>query len=148
MIILGSEEEFDESKKIHLCASLFMLGKDLLIVISGIQDHIGAITLAQPYIAHLNPNIKAKNVIIGEEKRVSSSISTLTQFHHRDDQLLSEFARTLSQQMNLVIAVVGGIHIDNITPDDIGTLSKMLGSIQEKIISKIKDKKFLSRLKN
>lgn len=137
MIELGSEEVIDEQNRLHLKSSLFILGTDLLIIISGINDHIGSVTLAQPYIANVNPNIQAQKVLINENKRISASLSTITQFHHRDDQILAEFARSLSQRLNIVVTVIGGIHIDNISKNEIEQLSLMLMTLKEKIIKKI-----------
>ena len=135
---LGFEEIFDESNAFHLGATMYMLGNDLLIILSGIEDHIGSITLAQPYKAPLNPNIKPVNTTPDTKERISASISTLTQYHHRDDQLLSEFARSLAQKLNMVVVVTGGIHIDNITKREIKILSDLFSNIEEKIIKKVK----------
>ena len=134
---LGIEEISNNEGMFHLQSSLTLLGNDLLVIVSGLGDHIGSITLAQPYTAPLNPNMTAKHIVKEGKERVSSSISTLTQFHHRDDQLLSEFARNLSQQLNRVVTVVGGIHVNNISKDDIKEISSMLATLEEKIIKKM-----------
>ena len=134
---IGNEEVTNEKSDLNLQTSLFMLRNDILIIISGINEHIGSVTLAQPYEAPINPNIKAKHELRKDKKRISASISTLTQFHHRDDQLLAEFARHLSQQLNRVVAVVGGIHVDNISKNDIEIITTMFGELEGKIIKRI-----------
>lgn len=134
---LGFEEILDESNTFHLVATMYMLGNDLLIILSGIEDHIGSITLAQPYHAPVNPNIKPNHTTPDTKERISASISTLTQYHHRDDQLLSEFGRSLSQKLNMVVAVMGGIHVDNITKREIKILFSLIAKLQEKIIENV-----------
>ena len=134
---VGFEEIKNKEKNFRLQGSMYLLGNDLLVVITGMQDHIGSITLAQQYSATINPNIRTKNAEDGTGKRISASISTLTQYHHRDDQLLTEFARNLSQKLKRVVAVIGGIHIDNISTDDIRILSEMMKELQLKIIYKV-----------
>ena len=138
MIDLGHEDVYENERNFHLQAKLFMLQNDLLIIISGIEDHIGTISLAQPYKAPVNPNIIPKHELEKSHERISASLSSLTQFHHRDDQLLSEFARLMSQRLNKVVAVVGGIHVPEITKKDIVILSELLKKLGEKIIEKIK----------
>ena len=133
---LGFVEAARERYNFQLKATIITLGNDVLIIISGMQDHIGSITLAQPYTAPLNPNILAGNVVVTENRRISASISTLTQYHHRDDQILAEFARKLSQGLNKVVTVIGGMHIDNISKEEIEILDDMLRELQEKIIQK------------
>ncbi len=136
MLDLGFDDVTNKENSFRLKASLFMLGTDVLIIISGMNDHIGSITLAQPYIAPLNPNIPAKHVSENKFERISSSISTLTQYHHRDDQILAEFSRKICQQLNRVVTVIGGIHVDNISKEEIVIITQMLSSLQEKIIQR------------
>lgn len=133
---LGFEEVTEHS--FTLRATLYLLRNDVLVIISGIEDHLGSLSLAQPYQAPLNPHIKPANEDHSSHERISSSVSTLTQYHHRDDQLLSEFSRSLSQKLNRVVAVVGGIHVPNISKKDIELLSKMMKELEDKILLKIK----------
>ena len=134
---LGFEEVLEHERNFLIKAKLYFLGKDLLVVISGPGEHIGSMTLAQPYIAPINPNIKPEHTIKNSSERISSSINTLTQYKHRDDQILSEFARSLSKDLNLVVAVVGGLHLDNITKSDIEIISKMTVELKERIKVKV-----------
>ncbi len=76
MIDLGPLEEQDTEKKFTIKANLFLLRGDLLIIISGVDDHIGTISLAQPYKAPVNPNISPKHELEQSHERISSSLST------------------------------------------------------------------------
>ena len=134
---LGSVEDSNQQHNFQLKATIIQLGNDILIIISGMHDHIGSITLAQPYTADLYPNILAGYFAKSKFDRISASISTLTQYHHRDDQLLAEFARKLAQNLTKIVSVIGGIHIDNISKEEIEIVAKMLTEMQEEIIQKL-----------
>ncbi len=45
----------------------------------------------------------------------------------------------MSQKLNRVVAVIGGIHVPEISKKDIEVLSELLNKLGEKILKKVKD---------
>ncbi|MCK9443252.1 MAG: hypothetical protein M0Q14_01765 [Tissierellaceae bacterium] len=84
------------------------LGNDLCVAIwGGEKPHIGTITLsvARPSLA--------------DESRSSSTTSTINITGHKDDEVAKPVSEMLSAKLNKNVAVTCGIHIVNITLEEI-----------------------------
>jgi gallate decarboxylase subunit D len=74
----------------------FDIGNDLLIIITGGDEHIGAISLYD-----------------------KDSFSTMTKKGHKDNVLTELVAKMVYNRLKKDVAVICGIHIDNASKDDI-----------------------------
>ena len=113
-------------KTYDINCSAIKMGKDLNISIYGGDiPHIGAIALGIP-----RPSLENKN-------KISSSVSVLTITGHKEDVIVQKVAKILSSTLNSTVVVSCGIHIDNITFNDIGNLNSLIDNLVDELISKI-----------
>ena len=107
--------------------SATQMGKDLNVSIYGGElPHIGAVALGIPRASLENEN------------KISSSVSVLTITGHKEDVIVQKSAKILSSTLNCTVVVSCGIHIDNITFDDIQGLNLIVFDLVNELISKIK----------
>lgn len=111
-----------EFGRIKLNVKSIEIGDDLCVIISGGDSpHIGCVTLSTP-----RPSLSNKNVI-------SSTTSVLNRISHKDDEVARYVSEELSSKLNKHVAVICGIHVDNITEAEI---KELMGSLND-IISSI-----------
>ena len=113
-------------KTYDINCSAIKMGKDWNISIyGGDTPHIGAIALGIP-----RPSLENKN-------KISSSVSVLTITGHKEDVIVQKAAKILSSTLNSTVVVSCGIHINNITFNDIGNLNLLIDNLVDELISKI-----------
>ncbi|MHA2365867.1 MAG: prenylated flavin chaperone LpdD [Candidatus Hodarchaeales archaeon] len=106
-------------------AKILVIGNELLILLTGPGEHLGAVSMAEPYIK--------------ENKNNSASVSTITQTGHRDNEITSELARSISKAINHCVVVCGGIHIDQINSKQLNEIKLAIKNIAKQIIQKFND---------
>ena len=80
-------------------------GEDLCVIITGGDTpHIGCVTLSTPRKS------------IADQNMMSSTTSILNRLGHKDDEVAKYVSEKISAQLNRVVSVICGIHIDDITP--------------------------------
>ncbi|MEA3333439.1 MAG: hypothetical protein U9Q58_07570 [Pseudomonadota bacterium] len=94
---------------------------DVIVVVSGGRDHIGAIGLAVP-----RPSLQDQNCI-------SATSSILTMLGHKEDELAKYVSEKLATATKRNIAVIAGVHYDHLTLADIDILRKLWVSLTDKI---------------
>lgn len=91
------------------------LGEDYLLTLTGGKEHAGAV---------------AVGLFDEKSRRASSSVLTLP--GHREDHLALDGARRISKATGKTSVFVVGIHVDNISPEDIKEIvsaaEEMVGS--------------------
>ncbi|MHA2273880.1 MAG: prenylated flavin chaperone LpdD [Candidatus Hodarchaeales archaeon] len=105
-----------DSGRTAVCANWKFIGKDLLIVLSGEGQHLGGCSFAEPYQSKQSP---------------SATVSSISRKGHQDVELTRHIAQEVSKRLDLVVVVVGGIHIENATKTEINQImenSQLLGS--------------------
>lgn len=81
----------------HITATATRCGSDWNVAVcGGSAHHVGAVALA-----------------VYEPVRNSATVSTLTVFTHRDDQVAAAMAKELSRVLKCTVCVSAGIHIDD-----------------------------------
>ncbi|MDF2677113.1 MAG: hypothetical protein K0Q97_1430 [Bacillota bacterium] len=116
-----------EEGRIKIIMKAIMLGNDLCVIVSGGDSfHIGCTILSIP-----RPSLNDKNII-------SSTESVLNLIGHKDDEALKIVSHTLSSKLNKNVVVTGGIHVDDITKEEIKTVIKLLKELTDKLIIKVK----------
>ena len=78
------------------------LGSDLVVRIYNQNAHIGAVAMADYDYEHER-----------------TSVSVVTRLGHKDDALAREAAYLLSKSMRRPVCVIAGVHLDNITTEEI-----------------------------
>jgi len=92
-------------------ATAVFCGKDINITIGGGESyHIGAVAVAEP-----------GNVIINGKKR-SATTSVICLLDHKEDDLARFAAKHLATVLDSVVTVSVGIHIDDISIEEIKVL--------------------------
>jgi gallate decarboxylase subunit D len=90
------------------------VGKDLVVVISGGQGHIGAVGA-------------------GTNCGGLAVSSVLTVPGHRDDRIAKDAAERISKKLGCNCAVVAGVHYDNISPQEIKDVLILSSSLVDEL---------------
>jgi len=94
---------------------------DVIVVITGGRDHIGAIGLAVPRPSLLDANNR------------SATSSILTMPGHKEDVLVKDVSERVAAATGRNIVVIAGVHYDDLAVDDLKVLRKLWESLTEKI---------------
>lgn len=122
-----------ERGRIKVNLKAFMIGKDLCVIISGGDSpHIGCVTLSIP-----RPSLSDLN-------KKSATTSVLNLLGHKDDEAAKYVSHTLSSKLNKNVVVTCGIHVDNITAEEIGITINILKELTGMLIEKF----YLDKSKN
>ena len=78
------------------------LGSDLVVRIYNKNAHIGAVAMADY-----------------DHEHERASVSVITRLGHKDDALAVEAAYLLSKSIRRPVCVIAGVHLDNITGEEI-----------------------------
>ena len=89
--------------KVNLSAHY--MGNDLVVFIYNNNAHIGAVALGE-----YDPT----------EKRTSTSV--VTRLGHKDDVIAQKAAYSISKSTKRPVCVIAGVHLDNITSEEIDKL--------------------------
>jgi gallate decarboxylase subunit D len=114
-----------EKGRIKINLKAIPVGEDLCIIISGGDaPHIGCVTLSIPRPSLSDPNIN------------SATTSVFNLIGHKDDEAARYVSHTLSSKLNKNIVVTCGIHVDNITTEEIETTINLVKLITDTLIRK------------
>ncbi len=114
-----------KNHSINCC--VIKMGNDLNVCIyGGDSPHIGAVSLGIP-----RPSLELKN-------KISSSVSLITVTGHKEDVIVQKAAKYLASSLNSIVVVSCGIHIDNLTFEDLKILDVIIDEILYEIVLKAK----------
>ena len=65
------------------------------------------------------PHVGAVSLAVYEPQRDSATVSTLTVFTHRDDQVAAAMAKALSRALKATVCVSAGLHVDGAGAQDL-----------------------------
>lgn len=115
-----------EKGRIRINAKIFLVGEDLCVIISGGDSpHIGCVTLSIP-----RPSLSDKT-------KISATTSILNLTGHKDDEAARYVSQTLSSRLNKNVVVTCGIHVNNITGEEINTTIELLKELTNNLIEKL-----------
>ena len=115
-----------EKGRIKINMKAILIGEDLCVIISGGDcPHIGCVTLSVPRPSLLDESI------------ISSTTSVLNLVGHKDDEAARYVSHALSSKLNKNVVVTCGIHIDNITAQEINITIKLLSELTETLLQKL-----------
>lgn len=92
--------------KTALDCSVTLMGKDVAVAIGGGEAHIGSVALAVP-----------RKSLTGSGNSATVSLLNLT--GHKDDFLTKDMAERLAKELNAVVVVTAGFHLDHIGAGEI-----------------------------
>jgi gallate decarboxylase subunit D len=112
--------------KFGLSAEVLEMGDDCLVAVwGGTRPHIGAVGIAQ-----VRPSLRDPN-------KPSATSSVFTFVGHKEDVVAKTLAEELARRLERNTVVAAGIHWDNLSEDDIASISRLCEVILEKISEKV-----------
>ncbi|RHV01080.1 hypothetical protein DXB97_14520 [Firmicutes bacterium OM07-11] len=109
----------------NIYAEISRLGEDYHILLSGGErPHIGCTVLAVP-----RPSLDGSG-------KMSSTASVLNVTGHKDEEVCRYLAEKVSAGKNAVVVCTGGIHMDEITKEQIAEIVEAMRIIVVKIVGK------------
>ena len=119
---------FGESKyKVEADAVITAKGV-IITIFGGEEPHIGAVAIAVP-----RPSL-------GKTSKISSTSSVYTLIGHKDDDIAKPVAGMLARELNEVVVVIVGIHVDDATDEEIKILMNNSQKVIEKLLENIKNR--------
>ncbi|MCD6292258.1 MAG: hypothetical protein J7M09_02230 [Deltaproteobacteria bacterium] len=101
---------------------IFLDNNDVIVVITGGADHIGAVGLAIPRPSRLDPN------------SISATSSILTMLGHKEDELVKYVSEKLAAATQQNIIVIAGVHYDDLALQDLEVLRELWIPLTDRII--------------
>jgi hypothetical protein len=92
------------------------IGKDLIVCLFNGQGHLGAVAVAD--FCHA-------------ENRASTSV--ITRLGHKDDAVACNAAHKLCRQFKKPVCAIAGIHLDNITEEEIAEIVRNCDALVERL---------------
>ena len=92
------------------------IGNDLIVCLFNGQGHLGAVAVAD--FCHA-------------ENRASTSV--ITRLGHKDDAVACNAAHTLCRKFKKPVCAIAGIHLDNITDEEITEIKRNCDSLVERL---------------
>ena len=118
-----------EQGRIKISMKALLLGDDLCVVISGgDRPHIGAVTMSTPRAS-----------LSGSGSSASTSVITMP--GHKDDESARMVSHSLSSRLYKNVVVTCGIHVDDITAEEINSTTIMLKELTEALINELAKKR-------
>ena len=99
--------------------SVNCIGNDLVVFIYNENPHIGAVSIGE---------------YDNEQQRVS--VSVITRLGHKDDIIAQGAAKLISDVSQRPVCVIAGLHLDNITPEEISKIIENAGAAVNEFIKK------------
>jgi len=117
----------ETSGRVSINLIAVFMGRDLNISLyGGDTPHIGAVALAQP-----RPSLQST-------EQISSTCSVLAIIGHKEDELARALALDLSKKLEVTVCVACGIHLDKISPDEIGQVLAICDRLTAKLLKEIR----------
>jgi gallate decarboxylase subunit D len=92
------------------------IGNDLIVCLFNKQAHLGAVAVSE---------------FSDAENRASTSV--ITRLGHKDDSIAYYAAYKLCKALKMPVCAIAGIHLDNITEEEIAQISKNCDDLVDKL---------------
>ncbi|MEG2291538.1 MAG: hypothetical protein RSC24_16315 [Clostridium sp.] len=110
------------------CSAIKMGTNWNISIYGGDIPHIGAVAIGIPRLS------------LEDKNKISSSVSLITVTGHKEDIIVQNAAKIISSKINNTVVVCCGIHIENITFEEIQDLNTVLDELIYELIYKITEK--------
>jgi hypothetical protein len=117
------------SGRTRLSARVLFQGRSPVVVVSGGEAHIGAVALAEPV---------AREDTAEHAGARRATVSLLVRTGHREDELAAEAARRISTACGKPAVVCAGIHLDEITTEEIAQVRRNMEILTERILERLR----------
>lgn len=97
--------------------SAYYMGNDLVVCIYNVNAHIGAVAVGEYDY---------------KEKRASTSV--ITRLGHKDDSIAQRAAYSIARSTKKPVCVAAGVHLDNITKEEIDKLLENTSVVVNQLI--------------
>jgi len=104
--------------KIELFA--YYLGEDLIVCIGNKNAHLGAVAIGEY-----------------DHKAGRASSSVITRLGHRDDEIAKREAHFIAKHTKKPVCVISGIHLDNITKEEIDEILSEADSLVTELLNQL-----------
>jgi hypothetical protein len=109
-------------------AEALLIGDDLVVALwGGSVPHVGAVAMAIP-----RPSLQDKSVI-------SATSSVLTSPGHKEDEIVKWFSEKVSAALDGTVVVSAGMHWENLTGEDIGTIRTICEELCGRLIAEARE---------
>lgn len=108
--------------------SAVMTAKGVVVLMFGGEEpHVGSVAIAVPRSSLRDPT-----------KSSSTVVSVYTLIGHKDNEVAKPVAERLARELNDVVVVIVGIHIEDATEEEIKKLMNNSHKVIEKLLENIK----------
>lgn len=95
---------------VSITYTLFLLGSDVVVIVSGGTAHVGGVVLAHP-----RPSL-------ADSQATSATSSVLNVSGHKDEFLLRDLAEHIAARTNRNVTCLGGVHYDGLTKETLAQI--------------------------
>ena len=118
----------DFNDRFVLTMTALPVGKDFAVTLSGGEPpHIGAVAVAQP-----RPSLK-------KDGSISSTASVIALVGHKEDMLARKVALHMAKELQTVVSVSCGVHLDDVTEEEIQQILELSDSLMHMLIAKARE---------
>jgi len=101
------------------------MGNDLVVSIYNENAHVGAVAVGEY-----------------DHEHQRASVSVITRLGHKDDAIAQKAAHLITKSIKKPVCVIAGIHLDNITQEEVDKISEnSMSAVDEFINSRRGDKR-------
>ncbi|MCD8028893.1 MAG: hypothetical protein LUF02_09620 [Erysipelotrichaceae bacterium] len=106
-------------RKIEIKSELKSMGKDKVILVQNENGHIGSVVTGDPYI---------------KDNKVHVTMNTYNRLTHKDDIVARMYVEKAVLKYRCVVTCICGIHIDNITNEEMNEVMKIVKKDIEELL--------------
>lgn len=121
-VIAMAEQAFTKGEgRTRVNLSAYRMGSDVVVRIYNENAHIGAVAVGEY-----------------DQKEMRASVSVITRLGHKGDAIAQRIGHLLAKHFSVPICVIAGVHLDNITENEIREILTNVDLLGEDLIAEWK----------